>query len=61
MGEWKEYKLKDAIEKFIDYRGKTPTKVTQGIPLITAKVIKDRSILATDEFIQESEYLSWMT
>jgi type I restriction enzyme S subunit len=61
MSDWKEYSLKDAIEKFIDYRGKTPVKVTQGIPLITAKVIKDGSILTPDEFIQESEYLSWMT
>jgi len=61
MSEWKEYKLKDAIEKFIDYRGKTPTKVSKGIPLITAKVVKDGSLLTPDEFIEESEYLSWMT
>ena len=26
MSEWKEYKLEDVIDKFIDYRGKTPKK-----------------------------------
>jgi len=45
MSEWKEYKLKEVIEKFIDYRGKTSTKTDIGVPLITAKIIKDGTIL----------------
>lgn len=61
MSEWKEYRLDEVIEKFIDYRGKTPKKVTSGIPLITAKVIKDGTILPPNEFIEFDEYSSWMT
>jgi type I restriction enzyme, S subunit len=61
MSDWEEYRLDEIIEKFIDYRGKTPKKVTSGIPLITAKVIKDGTILPTDEFIESDEYSSWMT
>ncbi|MDI1445955.1 restriction endonuclease subunit S [Polyangium sp. 6x1] len=44
----------------IDYRGKSPTKTTSGIPLVTAKVIKDGRILAPDEFIDPADYDSWM-
>ena len=36
---WVEKRLND-IFNFIDYRGKTPTKLTSGIPLITAKNIR---------------------
>ena len=61
MGEWKEYKLKEVIEKFIDYRGKTPTKTDIGVPLITAKIIKDGRILEPNEFIAEDYYEQWMT
>jgi type I restriction enzyme S subunit len=61
MADWKEYKLKDAIEQFIDYRGKTPTKTESGIPLITAKIVKDGRILEPNEFIATENYKSWMT
>jgi len=61
MSEWREYILEDIIEKFIDYRGKTPNKTTIGIPLITAKVVKDGKILEPNEFIAEEDYLPWMT
>jgi len=61
MSEWEEYQLDEVIEKFIDYRGKTPRKVACGIPLITAKVIKDGAILPPDEFIEPNEYSTWMT
>jgi len=61
MGEWKEYKLKDVIDKFIDYRGKTPPKTDSGIPLITAKVVKGGRILKPTEFIAEDYYTQWMT
>jgi len=61
MGDWKEYILEDVIEKFIDYRGKTPTKTSFGIPLITAKIIKDGRLLEPNEFIAENDYDSWMT
>lgn len=47
---------------FIDYRGKTPTKVASGIRLITAKNVKPRVIAAEpQEFISADEYGRWMT
>ena len=53
---WTYLRLND-IYNFIDYRGSTPTKLTEGIPLITAKNIKmgylDYSI---KDFISPEEY-----
>lgn len=46
--------------KFIDYRGKTPPKVTNGIPLITAKIIKNGIIQEPQEFIAPDFYDEWM-
>ena len=51
MSEWKEYILEDVIEKFIDYRGKTPRKTSFGIPLMTAKIIKGGRLLEPTEYI----------
>ncbi|MCE0721896.1 restriction endonuclease subunit S [Legionella resiliens] len=48
------------MEQLIDYRGKTPKKTESGIPLITAKVIKNGKILPPTEFIAENDYESWM-
>ena len=59
--QWKEYILEDIIERFIDYRGKTPNKVDQGIPLVTAKIVKNGKILKPNEFIAPEDYDSWMT
>jgi type I restriction enzyme, S subunit len=61
MSEWKEYILEDVVEKFIDYRGKTPSKKSFGVPLITAKIIKNGRILEPNEFIAVSDYEGWMT
>lgn len=61
MSEWKKYILEDVIDRFIDYRGKTPTKTNSGIPLITAKIIKSGKILTPNEFIAIEDYDSWMT
>jgi type I restriction enzyme, S subunit len=45
----------------IDYRGKTPTKTTSGVKLITAKVIKGGFIRDEEhEYIAEDEYDAWM-
>jgi type I restriction enzyme, S subunit len=59
--EWKKYKLEDVIEALIDYRGKTPTKTLSGIPLITAKIVKNGFIQEPNEFIAKEDYESWMT
>ncbi|MBF0229275.1 MAG: restriction endonuclease subunit S [Desulfamplus sp.] len=59
--EWEFVRLGN-IAKFIDYRGKTPIKVSVGVPLITAKNIRfgyiDREPY---EYITEEDYGSWMT
>lgn len=48
------------MEAIIDYRGKSPTKTTFGVPLITAKVVKGGRIDTPDEFIAVADYDSWM-
>ena len=57
---WKQYRLIDILDTLIDYRGKTPRKTTSGIPLITAKIIKNGRIEKPTEFIAIEDYDSWM-
>lgn len=45
---------------FIDYRGKTPPKTSSGIPLVTAKIVKNGMIQEPQEFIAENYYDEWM-
>ncbi len=61
MSGWQEYILEEVIEKFIDYRGKTPIKTETGIPLVTAKIVKNGKILTPNEFIAPEDYDLWMT
>lgn len=56
---YNSYQLQDVCS-FIDYRGKTPPKTTEGIPLITAKIIKNGTILPPQEFIATDFYDEWM-
>jgi len=59
--EWEMVELGDKCN-FIDYRGKTPTKTEDGIPLITAKNVKKGFIQKEpQEFISPSDFDSWMT
>jgi len=56
------YKKLPNLCDFIDYRGKTPEKSEYGIPLITAKNVKDNKFsIEPREFILESTYKSIMT
>jgi type I restriction enzyme, S subunit len=58
---WKISKLGECA-KFIDYRGKTPTKTAAGVRLITAKNVKYGYLLrAPEEFIAAKDYATWMT
>lgn len=59
--KWKSTPLGKSA-KFIDYRGKTPTKTQQGIPLITAKNVR-QGFLSYEprEFINPSDHEKWMT
>ncbi len=59
--DWNQKEL-GKITKFIDYRGKTPTKTSDGIRLITAKNVKFGFLNREPyEYIAEKDYESWMT
>jgi len=50
------------IFNFIDYRGKTPNKLNDGIRLITARNVKSGFLsLSPEDFISEAEYKERMT
>jgi len=53
------YKLGD-VASFIDYRGKTPPKTPHGIPLVTAKIVKENVIQQPTEYIAVDYYDEWM-
>lgn len=57
--KYKTYQLQEVCS-FIDYRGKTPPKTTEGIPLVTAKIVKNGMIQKPQEFIAEDFYDEWM-
>ncbi|MDT3674307.1 restriction endonuclease subunit S [Microcystis wesenbergii] len=59
-GNWKVATIQDHI-KFIDYRGRTPSKTSKGMRLITAKNIK-KGFLQSEpqEFVDPEIYDSWM-
>lgn len=60
--DWEVCPIEDKLKKIIDYRGKTPEKVESGIPLITAKNVRDGFIDADPcEYIDEKSYKVWMT
>ena len=56
MEEWKQDRLIDILDTLIDYRGKTPNKVERGIPLITAKIVKNGRIETPTEFLPTEDY-----
>ena len=55
---WEIVGFKKYIEPIIDYRGKTPEKVDEGVFLITARNVKNGRIdyQISQEFVKESEY-----
>jgi type I restriction enzyme S subunit len=58
---WSWQGLADLV-LFVDYRGKTPVKMSDGIRLLTAKNVRKGHInLSPEEFLSESEYRDWMT
>lgn len=61
MTEWQELPLERCLSALIDYRGKSPRKSTTGIPVISAKVVKEGRILHPIEQTIDPEYYSeWM-
>ena len=53
---WQLRSVEDSMQAIIDYRGKTPRKTLFGIPLITAKIVKDGRIMTPNEFIASEDY-----
>lgn len=60
--EWDVCPIESRLECIIDYRGRTPQKTESGIPLITAKNVRD-GFLSThpEEFIADEAFTGWMT
>jgi type I restriction enzyme S subunit len=58
--EWQTFPLEECMDAIIDYRGKTPKKTSAGVPLVTAKIVKNGSIQPVQEFIAEDDYVKWM-
>jgi type I restriction enzyme S subunit len=50
------------VARFIDYRGATPDKSTEGIPLITASHVRNGKIDPSTgpQFLSQSTYANWM-
>ncbi len=61
LNKWHVMPLEDCMDAIIDYRGKTPRKTDNGIPLVTAKIVKDGRLQVPSEFISEDDYDTWMT
>jgi type I restriction enzyme S subunit len=60
-GTWSWRALANLV-LFIDYRGKTPIKLSSGVRLLTAKNVRKREInLTPEEFLSEQDYHDWMT
>lgn len=58
--DWKVLPIETCMAAIIDYRGKSPRKAPSGVPLITAKIVKDGRILPPEEYICEEDYEEWM-
>jgi type I restriction enzyme, S subunit len=59
---WSIETLEDCVDKFIDYRGKSPNKTDNGILLITAKTVRNGYLDFSDpEYISVGEFDSWMS
>lgn len=59
---WDVKQLRRLVNRFVDYRGRTPSKTDEGVPLITAGAIRDGVIDhgRCPEYIAEEDYDAWM-
>ena len=57
---WNEVTLESLLETIIDYRGKTPPKSDNGIPLLSAANITNHKIdLSHEQYISQEDYEKW--
>lgn len=57
---WVTRPLSECVSALIDYRGRSPAKTKEGVPLITAKIVKDGRILTPREYVANEDYDTWM-
>jgi type I restriction enzyme S subunit len=59
---WKVELIDDLLERIIDYRGKTPKKALTGIPVLSAKSVKNGGIdYRQVYYISQDTYRKWET
>lgn len=62
---FKTYTMEDALESLIDYRGKTPQKSDEGIMTLSAKSVRELSILMPEQnciyrnILTEEQIIMW--
>lgn len=58
---WINKALADLLEKIIDYRGQSVPKAEVGIPLITARNVRDGYLcFESKEYVDKTKFESWM-
>ena len=61
MSEWQTSPLDECLDALLDYRGKSPPKSENGIPVLSAKVVKTSGILRPiEQKIAVDYYPIWM-
>ncbi|MBO1368054.1 restriction endonuclease subunit S [Vibrio cholerae] len=59
---WNSKPLVQLLEKIIDYRGQSVPKSSSGIPLITARNVREGYLdFSNQEYVDESKFKEWMT
>lgn len=59
---WAENPLSKLLDKVIDYRGQSVPKANVGVPLITARNVREGFLnFDSQEFVDESAYVAWMS
>jgi len=60
--DWEVKPIEDNLRCIIDYRGRTPTKTDSGVPLITARNVREGFLSEEPrEFIAAEDFDVWMT
>lgn len=61
MRKWRTEPLIDCLDALIDYRGKSPPRSNEGIPVLSAKVVKTTGLLRPiEQLIAPDHYSEWM-
>ena len=59
---WNSKPLAQLLDKIIDYRGQSVPKSSSGIPLITARNVREGYLdFSNQEYVDESKFEEWMS